>query len=118
MERSGFQVTARIAGGAAAGARAGELSVESGRVERVVEPEGGVAYLQQTLDGSEPEPGGGEARWRFTWVAPADDVGPVVFHVTANAGNDDASEFGDRIYADSVVVGGPGRAPRPSPPGS
>jgi hypothetical protein len=35
----------------------------------------------------------------------------VVFHVAANAANDDASEFGDYIYADDTVSIPVGRTP-------
>ena len=36
-------------------------------------------------------------RWQFDWVAPASDK-RVVFHAAINVANNDASEFGDRIY--------------------
>lgn len=41
-------------------------------------------------------------RWTFSWTAPDEDDGVVVAHVAANASNDDASEFGDRIYTRAV----------------
>lgn len=104
MGRAGFQATARRLRGDGSGTGAGALAVPGERVERVEDPESGVAYVQQSRAGTEPTPDQDEARWRFRWVAPAAGTGPVVFHVAANAGNDDASEFGDRIYADSVVV--------------
>jgi hypothetical protein len=37
---------------------------------------------------------------------------PVAFHVAANAGNDDASEFGDYIYVAEVISSGGERPPR------
>lgn len=40
------------------------------------------------------------ARWRVVWTAPA--AGAVVFHVAANAADDDESPLGDMIYATSV----------------
>jgi hypothetical protein len=40
----------------------------------------------------------GSVSWGFRWSAPADMSDTVEFYVAANAGNDDASPFGDRIF--------------------
>ena len=68
------------------------------------DPVSGIQYVQHTRSGSEGVRRG-EAEWRFLWKAPREPEGPVVMHLAAVAANDDASEFGDRVYADSVVVG-------------
>lgn len=38
------------------------------------------------------------AGWRFTWTAPPALAGDVMFYLAANAADDDASPFGDRIH--------------------
>lgn len=45
---------------------------------------------------------GAAATWRFSWRAPEDVLQEVAFYVSANAGNDDQSPFGDVIYLDVV----------------
>jgi hypothetical protein len=48
---------------------------------------------------------GRPGRWTFRWTAPADAPGrAVVFHVAANAANDDDSPLGDFIYARALRV--------------
>jgi hypothetical protein len=42
------------------------------------------------------------ATWRFSWRAPQDELREAAFFVSANAGNDDQSPFGDIIYMDVV----------------
>jgi hypothetical protein len=95
IERGGLQLAVRFAEGDPAGRQAGYLEAEGPRTE-VVELDG-IQYLRHTRPGSQlvaPD----TARWMLTWVAPQKDPAPVEFHVAANAANDDASEFGDRIY--------------------
>ena len=46
--------------------------------------------------------------WHFEWQAPADDVGPVSFHATANAANDSTTASGDYIYSRTEIVPEPG----------
>jgi hypothetical protein len=45
---------------------------------------------------------GEEARWTLIWRAPERMPPEVAFHLSANAGNDDQSPFGDIIYLDVV----------------
>lgn len=120
MERAGLQLAARWASGERRGASAGRFEVDGERLEAAKGEEGdGVVYLRHTEAGSglsAPD----TARWRFRWVPPQGAWGPVVVHLAANAANDDASAFGDRIYADSVVIpaSAPGKSDRtPTPPG-
>lgn len=111
MRRAGFQLAARWRDGRRAGCSAGALEPTTGRAEAVAgadssAADGGceVVYVQHTEEGAGPVEGGA-ARWRVRWRAPDGDgaAGPVAFHVAANAANDDASEFGDRIYAAEAV---------------
>lgn len=104
MARAGFQVAARIAAGEKRGTQAGSLSSSGDRVQRVVDPETRIEYVEQTRVGSDVEGDREEVHWSFVWTAPPAGAGLVVFHLAANAGNDDASEFGDRIYTDSIRV--------------
>lgn len=104
LARGGFQLTARYADGPHRGGQAGRFRVE-GEGLRIQEGDEtpGVLYLQHTDRGTTPGRRG-EIRWAFLWIPPPSPSAPVVFHLAANAGNDDASEFGDWIYADSVVL--------------
>jgi hypothetical protein len=45
-----------------------------------------------------------EARWTLRWRAPPKLPAEIVFYLSANAGNDDQSPFGDRIYLETVNV--------------
>lgn len=105
MERAGFQLAVRWREGRREGCSAGRLEPAGVGTQSVAasdSADGGcdVVYVQHTEEGTGPV-GGGEARWRVRWRAPGEEEarGPVVFHVAANAANDDASEFGDWIYA-------------------
>jgi hypothetical protein len=49
----------------------------------------------------------GVVRWELIWTAPGDVRGPVVFHVAANAANDDDSELGDLIITSADTVAAP-----------
>ena len=98
LRSAGFQLSARFAEGAAAGAQAGTLAAPDSSV-LVVTGGTGISYASHTAAGTLPA-GDGAARWLVRWTAPAG--GAVVFHVSANAGNDDASELGDRIHTASA----------------
>ena len=99
MERAGFQLTARFAEGERAGLQAGELRPGSEAVRTVSAHE--VTYAGHSVGGAKAV--AGEALWRVRWVAPEAPVGPVVFHVAANAADFDDSEYGDFVYLASVV---------------
>jgi hypothetical protein len=45
-----------------------------------------------------------EAKWTLTWRAPDTLPPEIVFYLSANAGNDDNSPFGDTIYLETVRV--------------
>ena len=112
MAAAGFQLAVRFAEGTAAGKPAGTLAGLDGRVAITVDTASGVPYAHQTAPGSElAEPG--VARWTLEWTAP-DTAAEVTVHVTGNAANDDASEFGDFIYATQRAIA-PASDPRYPP---
>jgi hypothetical protein len=45
-----------------------------------------------------------EAKWTVTWRAPDKLPREIVFYLSANAGNDDNSPFGDIIYLDTFKL--------------
>jgi len=104
MRRGGFQLAVRFAEGPAAGKQAGTLrAVDEGVA--VTTDSTGIQYAHHLETGTELV-APGTARWTLEWTAPPDgaegDV--VVFHIAANAADDDASPFGDLIFTDSVRV--------------
>lgn len=126
LRRGGFQLAVRCLSGRRDGAQAGSLRGGGARVEVVTggptsdgaEP---VAYAQQTLDGSLAGNGAAEPgvlSWRVEWTAPPEGRGcgggPVAVDVAANASNDDASEFGDRVVSERAAVHGPCETDGPS----
>ncbi len=97
MRRAGFMLSARSADGV----QAGELRAVDGRV--LVTLADGVAYAHHTFAGTEVA--GDSTAWTVAWDTGGLTAGDVVhIHLVANAANDDASPFGDAIYADSCVV--------------
>ena len=92
----GFQLAARIAEGPHAGSQAGTLCAADSSVDVVADTATGVQYAFHARVRSADS-----LRWQLRWRAPADDLGPVVFHVAANSGNDDDSMFGDVIILGS-----------------
>jgi len=103
MRRGGFQLAVRFAEGPAAGKQAGTLRALDERVGITTDTTG-IQYAHHLEAGTELT-APGTARWIFEWTAPhgaGDDV--VVFHIAANAADDDASPFGDLIFTDSVRV--------------
>lgn len=97
MRRAGFQLAARFAEGAAAGAQAGALEPTDQRARVVRNSANGILYAQHTAAGVSVS--GETGRWTLRWTAPAQVRGAIVFHVAANAANDDDSPLGDSIYA-------------------
>ena len=99
LRTAGFQLAARHGEGDRAGLQAGELRAIDEWVQVIEGIESAISYAQHT--------GGGTSlvadtvRWSIEWRAPDRPGGAVIFDVAANASNDDASEFGDFIYATS-----------------
>lgn len=109
VRRAGFQLAARRRdrGSDDAPSQAGRLAAVDDRATIVETADPAVQYAQHTEAGSRLEMPG-HAQWTVEWWAPTEDAGDVIFHLVGNAANDDDSEFGDQIYADSVVIGNSG----------
>lgn len=102
MQRAGFQLAGRFAEGPEAARQAGTLKpADSSRTTLTADGSPSVQYVHHTLGGTELSRSG-SAVWTVEWKAPDTASGPVAFHAAANAANDDASEFGDFIYATDV----------------
>ena len=99
MQRGGFELAARHEG---SGAAAGTWRALDDRTA-ITAGSGGVQYVHHTEAGTAP--GADSASWTMEWTAPA-AAAPVVFHVAANAGDGDASQFGDYVYAKGFVRAG------------
>lgn len=102
LRRSGFQLSTRFSGDGAAGEQAGTLRSLDEAVE--IANAAGVEYAQHTRSGTRLAEDG-VATWQLEWQAPQ-SAGPVSLHLSANAANGDASEFGDYIYEHSASLDG------------
>ena len=103
IQRAGFQLAARFAEGRRAGAQAGSLHSRGDRTEVTATGAGTpVQYVHHTGGGTGLT-SSGAAEWTVEWRAPASAAGPVAFDVAVNVANGDDSEFGDWIYARSVL---------------
>lgn len=97
MLRAGFMLSTRTRDGA----QAGTLRATDARA--TVTDANGVAYAHHTYAGTAVDTD--TSNWVVEWTADGVASGDSVYvHVTANAGNDDASPFGDYIYAKSVEL--------------
>lgn len=103
----GFQLTA-LAGGN----RAGDLQPLNNLTQ--LDTLNGRQYIEHTFNGSASGQTGG-AMWIFNWVAPASDVGPVIFYAAGNQANQSGSESGDRIYITNVTANPAGVQPTGPP---
>lgn len=96
LGRGGFQMAARYIGPRDAAGQAGAFRPLDDRVQVIRDDRTGIQYVQHTARGStltQPD----TAVWSFEWEAPREVGDAVVFHLAANAANDDASEFGDFV---------------------
>jgi hypothetical protein len=101
LAAAGFQLTARFAAGEVAGEQAGRLTPSDDRTA-VTTSADGIMYAGHTDAGTAPSTAG-EGRWSLLWTAPVAHQ-DVVFHLAANAANDDDSDFGDRIHVAERTV--------------
>ena len=98
LRRAGFQMSAREGGlNMNAGHDAGTLQPTDELAAAVTGEAASVTYVQHSERGTIVDPPG-TAAWRVEWTAPDTEGVPVLFHVAANAANDDASPLGDFIY--------------------
>ncbi len=103
--RWGFQITAITQLG---NQPAGAFEVTDPTItQRVIGgPDGRRQYVEHTSRGTALGTIGGMT-WSFNWVAPSQDVGPVVFYAAGNAANGDGSPFGDKIFTTSTTSKAP-----------
>ncbi|MGH7568436.1 MAG: choice-of-anchor V domain-containing protein [Gemmatimonadales bacterium] len=102
MRAAGFEASARWAAGDEIGRQAGRFTPGNPRVALTRDSVRAVDYVHHTLAGTDltaPD----TARWTLEWTAPS-GAAPVVFHVAANAADDDASPLGDYIYLGTFVT--------------
>lgn len=104
MAAAGFQLAIRFADGDRAGRQAGTLEAVDPGTAVTTDTTTGILYAHQTEAGASLG-ANGEAAWELRWIAPP-TRGDVVVHAAANAANDDASEFGDFIYATKLRIAG------------
>jgi hypothetical protein len=94
MKTGGFQLAARFE---TTGAQAGTLTTGPADTQQIkVETASGVQYANQLKAGTALTTPG-TARWTLIWTAPPSS-GPVVFHASANAANNDEFAAGDYVY--------------------
>ncbi len=103
VTRAGFALAVRFAEGVARGRQAGSLGATDACAQILVGHSSPVQYAVHTAAGSRTS-APGTFTWRFSWTAPRDASGPVIFHVAANASNDDESALGDSIYVTAVTA--------------
>ena len=102
LRRAGFQLSARFAKGDSAGRQAGLLEPLDQQAVVIEAGEPAVLFVQHTGLGSlalRP----GSSLWTFAWRAPSRQR-DVVFHLAANAANDDASDLGDYVYVQNLML--------------
>jgi hypothetical protein len=102
MRLAGFQLAVRFASEPRAAEQAGSLTAIDSLASVIVWGDPPVQYARHTASGSDNVKMG-KAMWAVDWIAPV-EAADLVIHVAANAANDDASEFGDYIYVDSLVL--------------
>jgi hypothetical protein len=101
---AGFQLSARYEDGERAGRQAGRFMPTDTLVTTAIDTISNVQFAFHTTAGAVLGAQKGRAVWSFDWIAPAEEGGAVVFHVAANAANDDFSDLGDFIFTRSVRV--------------
>lgn len=100
LGQGGFQLSSRFEDGTQAGTfEAGSERLSYTETKKNIN----VQYLQHSLKGSKVN-NQTSIRWEVTWNAPDSGAGKAIFNISANAGNGDASAFGDYIYVREVQI--------------
>lgn len=99
LAKAGFQLSARFSDGR----QAGMFSPQSDRTQFTESVPDSIQYLQHSARGTE---GNGENSntWQLKWIAPSSGQDTVFVHLSANAANGDASEFGDFILTKTLRI--------------
>lgn len=101
LAAGGFQMSARFGDGTQAGHLAG-AGIDAARIDVTTRKD--VQYIHHVYAGTRrvaPD----TTRWQVVWTAPAAGA-PVVFHIAANAADDDESPLGDMIYTSKLRTNG------------
>jgi len=98
LGQAGFQLSSRFKNGD----QAGSFEANSERLQ-FTGTENTIQYLQHSLKGSKLN-NQSSHRWQVTWKAPLTNQGSIIFNIAANAGNGDASAFGDFIFAEEIII--------------
>lgn len=98
--KAGFQLSSRFEDSS----QAGLIKTNSERLS-FTETESKVQYLQHSADGVKPQTSD-STYWNFTWIAPDSAGNAVIINLAANAGNGDASAFGDYIFTKEIRING------------
>lgn len=102
LERGGFQLAARYSTGELQGRQAGRFEKLDDRIELPQPGADQIQYVQHSTAGSSAS-AVDTLTWTVRWLSPTESQAPVVFHLAANAGNDDDSQFGDFVYTKELV---------------
>lgn len=103
LRTAGFELAARYESGPDSARQSGTLAIDGDGAKVSTDEASRVQYAHHLRLGTTPlRPGNG--RWIVAWTAPSAPSGPVVFHVVANAANDNDSPMGDHVYARAVTV--------------
>ena len=100
MQVAGFQVAVRTHD--RPGRQAGDLAPVDDRTAFAAATYAPIQYLQHSRTGAGLT-SQDSARWTFAWRAP-EGLGPVVFHIAANAANGDNSPLDDFILTSEFVL--------------
>jgi hypothetical protein len=103
LKVAGFELSARYDAGSERGRQAGTLSATDERASVTADSGSRVQYAHHLRSGTMPVPPG-VGSWIVEWTAPAAPLGSVVFHVAANASDDNDSPLGDYVFARSFPV--------------
>ncbi len=98
LGQGGFQLSSRFEDGS----QAGTFNTNSEHTT-FTGTDTDIQYLQHSLKGSKVN-NQTSIRWEVTWEAPDSGAGNIIFNISANAGNGDASAFGDFIYVREIQI--------------
>lgn len=93
MGDAGFQISSRFEDSS----QAGSFDTGSEHLSQT-KTDNSVQYLQHAINGSKMDENETSASWKISWTAPGTGSKKVIFNIAANAGNGDASAFGDLIF--------------------
>ncbi|MEW6731120.1 MAG: choice-of-anchor V domain-containing protein [Acidobacteriota bacterium] len=100
-QRWGFQITALDS----KEQPAGQFSIIDAASTQLLSDRGR-SYVEHTGQGTRQGVTGG-TEWVFEWIAPNQDVGPVIFYAAGNAADGSNHPLGDFIYTTVAQIGAP-----------